>query len=522
MKRYIILTAIILASASCTALYQDYNTNPYEVTGNQMQRDGYEVRSFLTAMQNWVIPTDVNQCQFTDALLGCVYGCYFADANASFNVGKFSTFDPQSNWSEVFYETVYQRIISNYFELTAISSDRNAIAMAKVIKVAGIHRVADAYGPIPYVHLNDPGYEEIPLDSEEDVYKAMIDELTEAVDVLTESRTMTVFPNADHIYGGSLEKWCRLANSLKLRLAMRLVYADEDYARRIAEEAVNSEVGPMKSNEDNAMFSGFGKDGNPFNVMFYTYKSGKGDHKIAAEITSYMNGYSDPRRSSYFTLSDFQQEGNGYIGLRNGITIPETPEVDRYSSYNVTAASSLMWMNCSEVSFLMAEGALRGWDMGSDAQTLYERGVLQSFERLGCEKDFQTYISDGDSRPMSYNDPGLGYNASIRSSSTIKWDASASFEENLERIIVQKWIADFPLGNEAWADYRRTGYPARFPAIVNNSLDVDSGLGARRLVYPLREYSTNGKAISDAVGKYLGGQDKMSVRLWWDCNPRIK
>ncbi|MGN0188946.1 MAG: SusD/RagB family nutrient-binding outer membrane lipoprotein [Candidatus Cryptobacteroides sp.] len=521
MKNNIILTAVLLAVTSCTAFYQDYNTNPYEVTENQMQRDGYEVRSFLTAMQNWVIPTDVNQCQFTDALLGCVYGCYFADSNASFNVGKFSTFDPQSNWSEVFYETVYQRIISNYFELESVSSDRNATAIAKVIKVAGLHRVADAYGPIPYLHLNDPSYEEIPLDSEEEVYKAMIRDLTDAVTTLTESRAMTILPNADHISGGSLEKWCRLANSLKLRLAMRLVYADADYARQTAEEAVNSEVGVMEDNDDNAMFSGFGKDGNPFNVMFYTYKSGKGDHKIAAEIICYMNGYNDPRREAYFTVSDFGDD-NGYVGLRNGINIPETSEVDRYSSYNVTAASSLMWMNCSEVSFLMAEGALRGWDMGSDAKTLYERGIRQSFERSGCSKKFGEYISDGTSRPTSYLDPGLGHNASIRSDCTVKWDEETSFEEKLERLIIQKWIANFPVGNEAWADYRRTGYPARFPAVVNNSPDVDSELGARRLVYPLREYSTNGAAISDAVNKHLGGEDKMSVRLWWDCNPRIR
>ncbi|MDE6877113.1 MAG: SusD/RagB family nutrient-binding outer membrane lipoprotein, partial [Alistipes sp.] len=137
-----------LGAASCTANYEDINRNPYEVTGEEMERDGYAMRSFMTTMQSWVVPTDRNQCQFTDVLLGGPYGGYITDANSGFNAGKFSTYDPQSNWSPVFYRVVYTNEMSNYSELCKVTEDENAIAVAKVVKVAGVHRVTDTYCPI--------------------------------------------------------------------------------------------------------------------------------------------------------------------------------------------------------------------------------------------------------------------------------------------------------------------------------------------------------------------------------------
>ncbi len=147
------LAAAALGAASCTANYEDINRNPYEVTAEDMERDGYAMRSFMTTMQSWVIPADVNQCQFTDLLLGGPYGGYIADANSGFNAGKFSTYDPQSNWSPVFYRVVYTNEMSNFTELCKVTEDENAIAVAKVVKVAGVHRVADTYGPIPYTQV---------------------------------------------------------------------------------------------------------------------------------------------------------------------------------------------------------------------------------------------------------------------------------------------------------------------------------------------------------------------------------
>lgn len=102
------------------------------------------------------------------------------------------------------------------------------------------------------------------------------------------------------------------------------------------------------------------------------------------------------------------------------------------------------------------------------------------------------------------------------------WDSSGDEETNLEQIITQKWIAIFPLGNEAWAEYRRTGYPRLLPAVQNLGPDrIDLNQHARRLIYPVEEYTTNGSNLSEAISilgseSSSGSGDAMSTRIWWD------
>lgn len=217
----------------------------------------------------------------------------------------------------------------------------------------------------------------------------------------------------------------------------------------------------IEDNSGNAMYTGFGKDGNPFYVCFFSYKSGAGDHRVAADIASFMNGYADPRRASYFNESAFA--AGGYAGLRNGIQIPDDERINNFSRYNVTASTSLMWMNASEVAFLRAEGALRGWAMGGDARSFYEEGIRLSFERCGVADQLTVYMAST-ALPGSYDDPAFGYSCSNQSTVTIPWNDGAAFEENLERIITQKWIANFPLGTEAWGRLPPYGLSASVPA----------------------------------------------------------
>ena len=99
---------------------------------------------------------------------------------------------------------------------------------------------------------------------------------------------------------------------------------------------------------------------------------------------------------------------------------------------------------------------------------------------------------------------------------TFKWNAGASEEEQLERIITQKWIAMFPNGTEAWSEFRRTGYPLIFPVRSNYPTSgVDTNKQIRRMVFPQSEYSNNGAAVQEAV-KLLGGPDNGGTKLWWD------
>ena len=514
---------IVLGSlSSCTDNYMGYNTNPYEVTQEEMMRDAYIVRSALTGMQGYVIPTDVNLNQFLEALLGGPYGGFLAESNAGWN-NRFSNYNQSQDWVGKLYQDVIPNIYANYAQLRGATNDPIFISVGKILKVAAIQRVTDGYGPIPYSQLGTDGNLTAPLDTQEKAYTTMMSELDEAITALLEHHTEIFSPKADKVYSGAVEQWIKYANSLKLRMAMRMAYANPTVAQTKAEEAVNAKNGGvLTDNTDNATIQA---TTNPFEVIMYEYNGG--DSRIAADITAYMNGYNDPRREKYFTKSEFTEDDgvteNGYYGIRLGTDPIPSETAHKYTNMNVKTDTKLVWMTAAEVAFLRAEGALRGWNMGGTPESFYKLGVELSFEQWGAS-GADTYLNDSKSLPDLYKDP-LGvyrYNGS-QPTITIKYVPGASFEENLERIITQKWIAIFPLGLEAWAEFRRTGYPRLMTAAVNKNMsEVPEGTFPRRLPYPQDEYKDNGTNLQNALKDLKPSNDRMSSKVWWDCNPNIK
>ena len=535
MRNIIIKTGIVAALASvlmgCTGNYLNINTNPYEVSKEQTLTDGYAIGAAITALCGTVVSTDVNTAQFTDCLLGGPMGGYYSTTGAFEKT--IDNYNATDDWTRVFMasDRIIPTLYSNLNELKNITEDPVTLAIAQTIKVAAMLRVTDTYGPIPYTQIGQGGKITVPYDSQEAVYDAMFAELDEVIATLTENKLSGISPNADPVYDGTAVKWCKFANSLKLRMAMRIVYADPVKAQKYAEEAVRHEIGVFASNADNATLRtvAFGDKGNPlYTAIKYNQPTGcntGGDTHAAADIICYMNGYNDPRRPVYFIPSEF--EGFEYAGIRIRIEKPALNSVGRkYSGVNISPSDPLVWMNAAEVAFLKAEAkAVFDFNMGAgSAEEFYNEGVRLSFEQHNVA-GYEAYIMDDTSRPASYIDPaGLNNYSSVLSDITIKWDEGAPVEKKQERIITQKWIANFNNGNEAWADYRRTNYPALMPASdAGNKSDglVSSEFGARRMKYPLAEYTNNGENVNAAVSQHLGGPDRMSTRLWWDCNPAI-
>lgn len=535
MRNIIIKTGIVAALASvlmgCTGNYLNINTNPYEVSKEQTLTDGYAIGAAITALCGTVVSTDVNTAQFTDCLLGGPMGGYYSTTGAFEKT--IDNYNATDDWTRVFMasDRIIPTLYSNLNELKNITEDPVTLAIAQTIKVAAMLRVTDTYGPIPYTQIGQGGKITVPYDSQEAVYDAMFAELDEVIATLTENKLSGISPNADPVYDGTAVKWCKFANSLKLRMAMRIVYADPVKAQKYAEEAVSHEIGVFVSNADNATLRtvAFGDKGNPlYTAIKYNQPTGcntGGDTHAAADIICYMNGYNDPRRPVYFIPSEF--EGFEYAGIRIRIEKPALNSVGRkYSGVNISPSDPLVWMNAAEVAFLKAEAkAVFDFNMGAgSAEEFYNEGVRLSFEQHNVA-GYEAYIMDDTSRPASYIDPaGLNNYSSVLSDITIKWDEGAPVEKKQERIITQKWIANFNNGNEAWADYRRTNYPALMPASdAGNKSDglVSSEFGARRMKYPLAEYTNNGENVNAAVSQHLGGPDRMSTRLWWDCNPAI-
>lgn len=527
MKYYKLFTAHSLLActlffSSCTGKFVEYNTNPYEATSEHMGFDDYNLQSALIEMQGNVIPVNSFLYQFMESSMGNVYGGYMSDSNDGFIGKNFSCYSPEEHWYQFPFNNVIPKIYPNHLKIiTKASNDPVAIAVADILKVAAIHRVTDIYGHIPYSQIGANGELKAPYDHQREIYTLFFEQLDHAIASLMKNRTSNFNPNADKVYNGVVEQWIKFANSLKLRLAMRIVYANETLAKTKAEEAAQHELGTLASNSDNA-FNPVAKS--PIREIMFDYNGG--DSRISADITSYMNGYNDPRRGKYFMVSTFtesEQLKNGYHGLRNGIAISSSAIVQKYSNVNMEKLEGrLMWMNAAECAFLKAEGALRGWNMGGTAESFYKKGVELSFEQWGAS-GAEAYLMDDKNVPESYRDPmGVNNNSGAPATITIKWDNSANFETNLERIITQKWIANFPLGNEAWAEFRRTGYP-RLMKVLNNLSKgiVDDNLMARRLPYPQSEYNENSEHLKVAL-QQLGGPDNMATRVWWDCNSRIR
>ncbi len=515
MNKLIIKACLVLGIGagvtSCTDNYLEYNTNPAEPTYDQMQADGKLVATAMRGMQSNIIPSQEHLYQFVEALIGGTYGGYMADSNP-WNY-SFIMYNPTQDWLKrpLTGDCVVSNVYSNYSQLKKVTDDALVLAIGDVVRISAMVRLADMYGPIPYSKVGSNGSSATPYDSQKDAYMRMFDELNVAIEALTAQRTSTISPKVDRIFGGKIEKWVKFANSLKLRMAMRIVYAEPAIAQQHAESAVNHEVGPMADNSDIAYLELNSK--HPLVLIMNEW----GDTRVAADITSYMNGYNDPRRAKYFITSTFSNVANGFIGMRRGYQAPDKNEGMQYSNINMAADNNkLLVMNAAETAFLKAEGALRGWNMGGTAQEFYEQGIRLSFEQWGVG-NAANYIADQTSMPEAYIDP-LGKNSDDGKASTIKiaWDQSADEEANLERIITQKWIANFPLGIEAWAEYRRTGYPYLMKSPDNRSGGiVDDRMGTRRLPYPQQAYAEN-EFMPDAV-KMLNGADNMATRTWWDC-----
>lgn len=190
MKNTVIKSVFVLAlacsGASCTGNYLEINSNPYEVTEEEMQRKGYAISSYLNAIFGTIISPDVNTTQFTDALLGGTQGGYFADSQNGWKT-TISNYNPTNDWTRVFMysDRIIPVLYSNLMKLNGISEDPIVLSIAKIAKVCAMNRVTDAYGPIPYSEIGISGKIQVPYDTQADVYRQMFDELDEAIEMLT-------------------------------------------------------------------------------------------------------------------------------------------------------------------------------------------------------------------------------------------------------------------------------------------------------------------------------------------------
>lgn len=516
LKRIAVACALILIIpiSSCKKMDDELiNTDT-----KKLEHGPYVPGSYLTGMMQSIIKSNPEWwAQLQQNLNADVYSGYMATGTA-FNGGtNNTTYYMMDGWNGFVASTPYDYVLNPWLDVKkeTFDTEKELYAISLIIKVSAAHRLTDVFGPIPYTQL---GTSTAPaFDSQEQVYNAFFSELKTAVDILTaaEDKDAAVdqikfAPYDVSTFGGDFKLWVQYANTLRLRLAIRISNVKPDRARDEAVAAVNHKYGLLEST--------------PFAVncvtnYLGTISNGWKDILLNASVESYLNGYNDPRASKYAKIATAPATIAGSIkGIRSGIDVVGK-DYKGHSLLNLAVSDKVLLMTAAEGYFLRAEGALRNWDMKGTAQALYEQGVTKSFDQYGLG-GVSTYLGNATLKPAPYVDViNPANSAPSPSDVTIQWDESLSFEKKLEKIITQKWIAIFPEGQEAWSEFRRTTYPKIFANVVNDSQgQVPAGKYIRRLPYPSYFTSTNPQGVAQAV-TLLGGPDVAGTKLWWDMNP---
>jgi len=357
----------------------------------------------------------------------------------------------------------------------------NVAAVGKILQAWTMSIVTDLWGDVPYTEalrgMEEGGTTTPVFDSQQSIYNSLLADLAAAPGTMDPSGT--VVEDGDLIYGGDLTRWTQFANSLRMRLAMHLSEVDADKAEQ--EFAAAYAAGGFTSNADNAQLDYVG-DGT-WDYPIFAYERSRDDHAVSATMIDTLQSLADPRLPLYAKVNVY----GTYAGAPNGYDNPPYPRdsISRIGTPFASATTPAVIMSYAEVLFLEAEAAERGW-IAADAAELYKAAIRADLEWNGVpEGDIIDYIAQ----------PSVAY---------------AGGADGLRQIALQKWIALYGNGPEAYTEWRRTGYPE----LQAGPDAVNGGVIPVRLPYPSVEQALNGANLSQAISNQGGAS--LNDPLWWD------
>lgn len=362
----------------------------------------------------------------------------------------------------------------------------NRLAAIDIMMAYVYHTMVDVFGNIPYSEALDPENISPAYDDARTIYDNIIATLTAAgasIDVSAEG-----FPVAqDPMYGGDMTKWFKFANSLKLRLGMRLADVDPTASQSIVNEALAA--GVFESNDDNASMAYQSASPNTNPIYEDLVLSGRHDFVAANTLVNIMNGLDDPRRAVYFddNLGEGVYEGGIYGSANNFSDFTQIGEILHTPDFPG------ILMTYAEVEFLMAEAAARGgYAVPGTAADHYHAGIEASFNQWGLSDAMAAeYIAQ----------PNVNYNT-----------APGDYKQ---KIGLQMWLALYNQGFEAWSTWRRLDFAGLTPPPGMVIADIPL-----RFTYPLEEAQLN-RPNYTAAGTAIGG-DLVTTPLFWDVNQPLQ
>lgn len=539
----------LLLTNACTDKYDLYNTNPAIITADLVNID-----LLLTYVETG-IPASAGYGNSGD------YGSYSGMAKRD-DDNSFTEADAPGEWD--FEYTSQINNLSNIIHLIDGMENKdelvNKTAVARILKAWSVSKLTDTYGDVPYFESSLPQAEAVlqpKYDTQESIYTDLFKELEEAAAQLDESKES--YGSADLVYGGDVTKWRKLANSLRLRMALRVRYVNP--AMATAQLSDLTEAGLITSLSDDAKVlnnTDFIEHTNPryYRIINYgTTQESVNTHQTMINILKNDSVHMDPRIRIYADTVKATWKGglspNGYFfpayEYRGSPTLAIASDIYKYPwGSNTVSAIADFWrvpvvapavMKASEVYFALAEAKLYGLlpaSFSGTANSYYQKGIDAAIEWAKWFYDLTApqipalmidYIhnpeySAGAQWTQSDVDQYLDYkkikDAEIAAfKATPIYTLSGSQEQQLEMIINQKIVALYPDEFQGWNEYRRTGYPR--VAIANDNSSALKGKVPRRQPWPTREEQINGASYPEALARY--GTDSKLTKMWWDANP---
>lgn len=526
----------------------------YTVTKQDSARLHEEIASAGTKFKKMAYEGFYNDYQITTNMTHDVYSGFFANNQKRFVNGL-----PDYNYLDGYiakrWEHFYNDRSKEYREILQAfkfsehpEHYKNAFYITRIYYAFLASANTDTYGDMPfsiYARAREPEEGNVPYNTQEEVYDMMFKMLEQAVDsIQPNDATQFSFAqgNYDRIYQGDINKWLRFANTLRLRLALRISNVDPERAQKEGEAALNNDYGLMQNSEDNmvtvpkhAPLDIGGEDiGGNENVIAMISIAYNGELVMSKDLELAYRNLSvggkeyeirnagtkriDPRclvcwwrptpmnglkRGKENTKNDFNgcERGNPDVDQNSGIySLSRTllsKDKELPSTHWFSYSRPSVWLSYSESLFLKAEAALRGWK-GTESSTeeLFRAGIKASMDYYQIDAsvandyiDGLVIYQEGNQNPFNGQDK----------------------EAILEQIILQKWLAVFPNGNEGWAEFRRTDYPRLMNQLVNNSGgSVPEGKNIKRILYPNSEKDNHSEEKPDPALNTEG------TKLWWD------
>jgi len=471
MKKYIVaLTALVtLWSCQSDEQYEDLNRDPKNPT--QVASDFLFTAATVSLSDNMASP-NVNDGLYRFLAQYFTTTTYLDEPNYNFTNRQ----NPDNVWSEIYRDVILdlqdaKSIVAANGELGQAAKDAR-MGQLEVIEVYAWHVLVDSFGDIPYSQAGQA--DEFPLPAYDDdmvIYEDLISRLDNVGTMLSAGQG---YSSADVVYGGDMNKWMMFANSLKLRLGMRISDVNPGLSQSTVESAVAD--GVFAANADNATVEYQGNDpyGNP--LWEDLVLSGRSDFLAANTIVDYMNELDDPRRMVYF-----DENVEGYVGGIYGAS-------NNFSEYTHIGDPFLqptregILLDYAEVRFNQSRAAELGYNVPGDAETHYNAAITASMNYWGItdEAAISSYLSQGD----------------------VAYDGSD------EQFATQYWIAMFDNPFQGWSVWRKYDAPElNIPAEFETEVPL-------RYTYPVDETNLN-ETNYEAAAEAIGG-DSAQTPVFWD------